>query len=450
MKIIREEKIGKESVYNISEVILDEVIDVYEVKITGIAIQNRGSIKYIIYNSKLEVISDTYYFLNKRPKKVAANTKRNYFYGLKYLYAFKEIINKELNDFSSDDFFQLSSFLNGVSAKGTDYEYDLLTKRSNKTINIFFSVYREYFKCLDYMDSPLFQYMNNSFNSNKPFTGKVLKNETTPLFISEDEFSEFMKYLSNEDDINVLRSKCILRLMYQGGLRIGEVLGLTFEDLKIRTSSDGTRNFIILIRNRLSNKKYQQAKRCLKITDVRNYLSNDYRTRDVGFQEAIMFDFDGINTYDLISEYIDIAHSEAEKKNPRKYKETIADSVDSFRIENKENHYIFLNSKYGILSDETWNSELRKIFEYIGLSIDKKVRKNNLNHRFRHGFCMKLMYGFGDINYSSIKVFTRHKSDTGLDAYNNPTTSDLIKIKEDISRENGVIELFEEVKKHDK
>lgn len=450
MKIVKEHKVGNDSYFSVTEVIQKEVIEKFNVNIRGVVIKTKGCKKYLIYNSNLEVISDTYLFLNKNNKKVADNTKRNYYYALKLLYSFKEIINKDINKFKNKDFRQLESFLNGVSAKGSDYTYELMTKRSNKTINIFFSAYREYYKFLGLISSDIFSFESNNSQRLKFGNGKVMKKEYVPKYISEDKFCEIMNLLNNDEDLNVLKSKCIIRLMYQAGLRIGEVLGLTFEDLQLRTSSIGEKNLVVIIRNRLTDNEYQQSKMCMKITDSRNYLSNDYRTRNIGYQEAILFDFDGINTYDLLSEYIDIAHSQAERKRTKKYKSTIADSVDQFKRENKENHYIFLNSQYGVLSDDTWNTELKIIFEKVDLYIDKKKREHGLNHRFRHGFCMKLQYGYGNIKRSAIKIFTRHSSDKGLECYNNPTLSELIEMKNEISERNGILDLFKEVKKNDK
>lgn len=433
MKNIKEVKIGKESEFVITEVYSGITIGEYKAHIKSVVIKNRGCLKYFLYNSKYEVITDSYNYLNNNSNIVANNTKKNCLYGLKSLYTFLEIIEKDLSDLTSNDFFQLNTFLKGYSANGTDYKFSILTKRSNTTIKIFFSIYREYFRYLGLENSPLFNFKKiPKYMTSRNYVGRILKRDTTPEYISEDKFNQINNFLDNDKDILVLRNKCIIRIMYQSGLRLGEVLGLTLEDIEIRVNSDGKHDCILIIRNRLSDTDFQQAKTCMKVYDKRNYKSNDYKCKNVGYQEAIIFDFDGINTHDLLCDYIDVAHEFAERVNSKYYMKTIADQVGSFNEEHKENHYVFLNSKGGILNDESWNIALREIFVKNGVQIDKGYRQHNLSHRFRHGFVMKLLYGFGQTNLSYVKVFTRHKSDLSINAYNNPTTEDIVKLKNDI------------------
>lgn len=448
MLIITEQKIGKESMFHIHEKIGETTISSRIVKVTNVVVQNRGSNKQLLYNSKFEPIPNTYEFLNKQAKYRAYNTRKNYMYALKYLYAFLEISEKNILTLKENDLHQLSSFLRGVSSTGSDYEYNLLTKRSNKTILVFFSAYKEYFKYLDLKDSPLLQrYKVNYHFKVNPFVGRTHIRSVVPEYINEEEYERIMDLLKDEDDIKTLRNKCIIRLMYESGLRLGEVLGLTFEDIEPRIASNGSVSLVILIRNRLSNRDYQQAKNCMKVYDKRNYNSNDYRTRNVGFQEAIAFDFDKTSTYDLLCQYIDIAHEYAEQHQPSCYKTTIADAVDKFSTTKRTNRYLFLNSRGGLLSDEVWNRCLRRIFVEANIPLDFSYRKHNLSHRFRHGFAMKLMHGMENINISAIKIFTRHKSDEGLNAYNNPTTEDIVRMKEEIVSELGIVDLKEKVEK---
>lgn len=439
---VTESKQGKESIYLITEEIAKEKISTKEVRIICGVVKNRGVNKYLLYNSKYELVSNAYDFLNKRAKNHANNTKRNYMYALKFLYVYLEIFEKDLLNLKETDLYQLSSFLKGVSSEGSDFEYNLITKRSNKTISIFFSAYREFFKHLGLKENPLLRdYKDLHRPNNNSYFARTQRREIVPEYISEDEYSRIMKLLKMDTDIITLRNKCIIRLMYESGLRLGEVLGLTFEDINLRTSSNGSISCVLLIRNRCSNRDFQQAKTCMKVYDKRNYGSNDYQTRNVGFQEAIIFDFDGISTFEMLSQYIDLAHDNAEKYYEKKYMNTVADSVGDFSKTRRTNRYLFLNSKGGVLSDEVWNQCLRKIFNEVGISIDYGYRKNNLSHRFRHAFAMKLMYGMGNVNISAVKTFTRHKSDDGLNAYNNPTTEDIVKIKDELVAELGIVDL---------
>lgn len=40
------------------------------------------------------------------------------------------------------------------------------------------------------------------------------------------------------------------------------------------------------------------------------------------------------------------------------------------------------------MSNITWNSILKNIFNEAGIIVDKHIREHNLSHRFRHGFAM--------------------------------------------------------------
>lgn len=60
--------------------------------------------------------------------------------------------------------------------------------------------------------------------------------------------------------------------MYRSGLRIGEVLGLTFEDVVEDNSS-----FKVIIRNRVTDKTYQKAKFLMTVKDRNRYNSADYK-----------------------------------------------------------------------------------------------------------------------------------------------------------------------------
>lgn len=443
MRIIKEVKIGKESLYHVTEKLGGDTIYSGVVTLSTAIVQYKGASKYLVYNSLSEVVENTYDFLNKSAKYRASNTRRNYMYALKYLYAFLEIFDKNVHELNDNDLHKLNAFLKGFSASGDDYEFNLLTRRSSKSVAIYFSAYKEYFKYLGVKNSPLLvEHKSNYVYRRNRFIEKSHVRKVVPEYINEHEYSRIMSLLEDEDDIITLRNKCMIRLMYEAGLRIGELLGLTLEDIEPRKISNGKFSCVILVRNRLSSKNYQQAKTCMKIYDKRNYNSNDYRTRNVGYQEAIIFDFDGISTYDLLCKYIDEAHEDAEKNHAKRYKSTTADSVGNFAVTKRTNRYIFLNTRGGVLSDEIWNRCLRKIFKEVDIHVDVGYRKHNLSHRFRHGFAMKIMYGIGSVSTSAVKTFTRHKSDEGLNAYNNPTTEDIVKMKEELVNEIGVIDLL--------
>jgi hypothetical protein len=55
MKIIKEEKTGKESTFNVTERINEVVISSKDVRITSVVVQNRGLKRHLLYNSNLRL-----------------------------------------------------------------------------------------------------------------------------------------------------------------------------------------------------------------------------------------------------------------------------------------------------------------------------------------------------------------------------------------------------------
>ena len=60
------------------------------------------------------------------------------------------------------------------------------------------------------------------------------------------------------------------------------------------------------------------------------------------------------------------------------------------------------------------------MFEAVGLSVDTEKRDLNLFHRFRHGFCMWLIY-VKKMPLSQAIIYTRHRDVSGVQPYLNPT-----------------------------
>jgi integrase/recombinase XerD len=257
-----------------------------------------------------------------------------------------------------------------------------------------------------------------------------VKYNDPPKYISQDDFKKIVLYIQNNSVNNetALRNECIVRIMFECGLRLGEALGSTLEDYVLEEKYD--KSFCTLyIRNRVTNLPYQNAKTCMNVWDKKNYTSNDYRTKNVGYQTV----FPSTETYDLIMEYFDDAHDRAFKKYKNAYNSKAkADVVsEEFKKEQKENFYVFINSKGTPLSSTSWNKVLRNIFESVGLTVDYGVKKNNLSHRFRHGFIMELIQG-QKLRIETVKVLARHRNITSLARYYNPTTKDLLKNKTEI------------------
>ena len=325
-------------------------------------------------------------------------------------------------------------FLKGVSPKGHTITLNLNTQRSNETINSYLGVYRKFYEFLGIMNSPLFLKSNKSYNitsfdseqeikvSGYKLQEKVYKDIVkVPKYISVENFSKIIKVIRDEYSE---REECIVRLMFEAGLRIGEVLGLTSDDIVLE-EINGEDVGVIYIRNRFTDKPYQLAKNCMKINNQKQYKSKEYRTQGYGYQKVII----NINLYDKLNEYINENHCDIKDKFLNNYnKFTIADRVDNSNEYDEDNFYVFINSVAKPLSSNLWNQTLREIFTKSEIKTDKYKRENNLNHRFRHGFAM-FMVQYKNIKAFDLKILMRHRSIHSVFAYYKPTDEDISKLK---------------------
>lgn len=384
------------------------------------------------------VIESVYDFLNIKYKHNSINSREQILTFLKLLYSFKEIIGKPFEKFDKKDIEFLSSFIQGESIEGNFISFKLVTKRAISTHNQYFNIMRNYFTYLEIKNKTLFEKKTIAVGkSGHGMMAHTKKNAITtyttnknrhqsfklfvPKFIKLSEFHKILEFIDTQDKSKLLklRNKIIIELMYRNGLRIGEVLGLTLEDLAIHP--DDKNYYKIYIRNRLSDKEYQKAKTCYKVKNKDDYTSSLYNEEDIGYQTVIV----AKKLKDDIDEYIKLS------TNIMKVSDTVLDNIINFATadcvtENrKENRYIFLNKNGTPLSTSGWNKELKFIFKKLNISCDSKKRKNNLNHRFRHGFAMFLMKEGYPLD--EIQRQLRHANISSTVIYTRPTKEDTLK-----------------------
>lgn len=411
----------------------------------------------ILYDSNMVPIKEAFEFINYEFLTSSPNTKSQVVSALRILYSFLELFNLSLESLTDEDIKNLKYFLKGYSPKGNFISIDLSTDRSNNTINIYLSIYRKYIDFLGVEDSilhkisPVTTKTFVSKNSDITMESKsyihnerVNKNKTVPKYISLPEYKKILDVIDKEYS---LREKCIVRLMFEGGLRIGEVLGLTSEDLKIETFLNKRNNTefesgVVYFRNRITDKDYQLAKRRLIVTKRRTYSTRAYR-------DDTTKGFISVELADLIFDYINDTHDSCNRnsgkskqlfnKNYKKY--TVTDIVDKKGNIDKdgykildENCYIFINSIGKPLSITSWNKILREIFRKCNIRLDSGKKENNLNHRFRHGFAMFLVQ-YKKIKIEDLMKLMRHNSILSTQVYYSPTDDDVALIKEDFSKE---------------
>jgi len=404
---------------------VEAIIDVIQMKTANIIINN---INYTyIYDSNMEPISPVFEYLNFELKNSSPNNLTPAISALKLLFCFLELFHIQFQSMRNNDLKKLILFLEGVPKKGIDYQLNLATQRSSSTINNYLSVYRSYANFLGLTDSIFTKkgafkkhvYIPESEIIMKVPTyevrSKTYKTDiSTPKYISVEKFKCILKIIREE---YTLREECIVRLMFESGLRIGEVLGLTNQDI---VEKDG--NVYLHIRNRYTDAPYQLAKTCMHISHPNQYRSKAYRQKDVGYQVAII----SVALLDKINDYINTSHISSSLLFKRNYtNHTICDDVLG---SNDENFYLFINNLGKPLSANLWNKTLRMIFKKAGINVDKMHRENNLNHRFRHGFAM-FMVKYKQIKTYDLKVLMRHRSLSSVQHYYRPTNEDIVKLK---------------------
>lgn len=224
-----------------------------------------------------------------------------------------------------------------------------------------------------------------------------------PTAITISEYRTLLDVIGKRDGDP---ARPMVRLMFEHGLRIGEVLGLTLEDVTAGASPDGEPRYSLKLRDRVSDKPDQHAKTVLKVRNRKQYGSADYAKRNVGYQEVFISE----SAFDDLSAYIEAAHDDgpSEKRD--------ADGVSGA----DDNSYVFLNTRGRPLSSNLWNKRLRSLFSEAGIPVDREARKTNLNHRFRHGYAMMLIHEL-KLDDFAVMTLMRHRSIASTEVYDKPT-----------------------------
>lgn len=417
---------------NYYEVYLDD-LKIQTIKIKRVKRERNGLIYFILFDSKGRVIDKVYRFINIECINETLNGREQMINALKILYSYKEICDKGFEEFNKRDFKNLSDLILGINIEVQNKDSLKITSRGSSTHNIYFDNIRKFYKYLGIKSEALFD-QKIAYNLRNGYgflahTKEVIVNKYTtnkrsaqskevyiPKYISFNEYKKIIQYIDKCENKNSLRNRIIIDLMYTTGMRIGEVLGLTLEDIK--PHKDNSNYGVVYIRNRVTDKKYQNAKTCLKVNNAYDYETRIYKTKNDGYQLINI----APKLFELIQDYIDESRnvldvSEKVMNNIISY--ALADSVEG----NRENQYLFLNKDGYPLSSSGWNKFLKSIFTKVDITIDKGAKKNNLSHRFRHGYAMYLINEEGrTIEYVKDKM--RHTSLQSTLIYYNPTEED--------------------------
>ncbi|MEW9502153.1 tyrosine-type recombinase/integrase [Jeotgalibacillus marinus] len=392
----------------------------------------RNSNKYLLLiNTNGETNQDVFYFINYICQYDTFNSRLQSIQALKLLYSFSEIVVKNISQFTHKDFADLSRFILGQSVNGSQETWKLEISRSINTHNVYMATIRKYYRHLDLTDKSIFD--STVVGIGKSTIGLLghtkkrkevkynssiskIENKKVPKFITLEEYKGIKLNLESDPTLLNLRNEVIIDLMYLKGLRLGEVLGLTLEDIK--KHADNENAGVIFIRNRLSDKSYQYAKNCIHPQSRNDYETAIYKER--GVQQIVIPEGlkNKIDNYILKSRDL---FSVSDRVLSNMLQKSQADSLDSA----EKNYYLFLSKNGSPLTSSGWNYWLRGFFNELKIYTDKTSKKTNLSHRFRHGYAMYLI---NELNLTLEEVcrYMRHRSITSTYVYYNPTEEEIM------------------------
>lgn len=222
------------------------------------------------------------------------------------------------------------------------------------------------------------------------------------------------KMLENQD-------KCmyaITLLGYGSGLRRGEILGLTTEDIKTQTNTTtGEIEHFILLRSRLSDKPFQHAKTLRKPTTKSMLHSTDQKN---SVYKIRILDV----VYNALMDYIQSSRNiRSEEERMEIEFVSRADSLDKGE---GNNHYVFIGKsrnakddkgnkrKWNVLSGTMVNFHLNRYFKEEGVVL------RNACHALRHSFAMFMAYySESKLPMEQVQVLMRHASINSTSVYFN-------------------------------
>lgn len=409
--------------------------------------EDNGVIKFILYDDLWAPKDDFFRYLNLEMRGRPLTSRRKTAHALRLLYIYLSYVNKPLAGITREVRDGLRRFLKGT-LPGTE-SIHLLTARSNATVNAYLSCYRRYLLFLDISSKALFRthtvsvttFAEGDFNMTQEalrydsnLAVNPHKSEFLPAFIGPKEFASLWEIARKKGDRTAMM---MMYLMYCHGLRRGECLGITVEDLKT-VRCDGKDIPVIILRNRFSDRDDQKAKNRIAAESKEVYRDADYisqYTKDPYSRICLVEDD---NFYGEFLEFIESTSENAVLNHPYGYKDALADIVEKDfgeRTGLDENHYIFLNQYGRRLSGQTWDYTLKQYFSEAGIPVVKGHREGNLSHRFRHGFAMLHAHFLKPVvPPQDLQKLLRHNSIRSTMKYYNLTPEEEVNMKSDLQK----------------
>lgn len=426
MYAYNEVKIGKHSVFE--RVLIGDdgaVVLRSQVDIPLLQVDKDGFTYLLLYDEDMRLIESAYTYLNHLIAGSPINTRLKKATALRFLYCFLSLSNTAVDKIGEAELSEYEMFLRGI---GGCADLRLQTQRTSDTINGHLSAVRDYFAKCGIECPALFRTQQARGAGLAPEQGRRDRYASSvravpycdgevPKYISPEEFGDLYSLAVTRGDKT---AQVLMHLMYAFGLRIGECLGLTMEDIA-ETRVDGRLTPVLTLRNRLSDERFQHAKGLMHVRDPRQYATDDYRSSS--WVVPISY-----SAYELVLDYIEESHAHAMSRYPEGYAAGAADTVTEDGPD--ENHYVFINRYGRPLSAQTWGNALKSYFREAGIPVDYEARRNNLSHRFRHGYAMlHVWYRDPPIGILELQKRMRHRSISSTMVYFNPTIGDQIAAK---------------------
>ena len=212
--------------------------------------------------------------------------------------------------------------------------------------------------------------------------------------LSLDELSLILSAAKHKN----LTTYALMLVLFNTGCRIGTVLGLTEEDLKLKFQ-DGQISYHLIVRNRLSNKPYQMVKNLP--------VPIDYKTEPPYYDYHI-----SPLCYETLNELIKYNKRNSRTSDYKKnayHTEAVADVICKYSaLPNKENHYLFLSKRCERLHVVNWNNNyLIPLFKECGIDYSQFTQCKN--HIFRHSI-VKHLQNKANLSIEGVKHLLRDKS----------------------------------------
>lgn len=385
-------------------------------------INSKGETRYIIYDEDMCPISSIYSYLNWKCKNSDPQTITRMVTPLRLLVAFctahtfKDFIIPE--EYCTD----FVDFL---------YRND---KTLASTAGLYFSTIKAFLLFIKHGDDPIMNHthrmgwLTGADGVDRPhsyddFKYAPKRNPERDLLCPEhNTVKDYMlmqttmsKKIFRDGIIGDIAGCIILILLFKVGRRIGEVLGLTIEDISTVVNREtGEVSHCLYLRNRVHDKVGQRSKKRLMPKNKEFYANKDYVKAYHSPRNCIKLEED---VYELIKTYIEVQHQIAAKETPTKYATAVADIVNPTQFAAdwgfEENHYLFLNCLGGPLTKWAWYKRIRQYYTEAGVPLGPG---KSPNHSWRHGIAVILRH---ELHWTTRQIadFLGHKREQSAEVY---------------------------------